>query len=156
MNEVLSWPAWKSGSLRIFRWSGTVVLIPSMTVISSVRRMRAIASLAVAAVHDDLGDHRVVVRRHGALGVRERIDAHARTARHVERVDDAGRRREGLGILGVDAALDRVAGERDVALLERRAARPAAIRICSFTMSMPVTISVTGCSTWRRVFISMK
>ena len=33
---------------------------------------------------------------------------------------------------------------------------PAAMRICSFTMSMPVTISVTGCSTWRRVFISMK
>ena len=33
---------------------------------------------------------------------------------------------------------------------------PAAIRICSLTMSMPVTISVTGCSTWRRVFASMK
>ena len=33
---------------------------------------------------------------------------------------DAGRRRERLGILGVDAALDRVAGERDVALLERQ------------------------------------
>ena len=44
MNAVLSRPAWKSGSLRIFRCSGTVVLMPSMTVISSVRRMRAIAS----------------------------------------------------------------------------------------------------------------
>jgi hypothetical protein len=33
---------------------------------------------------------------------------------------------------------------------------PPAIRICSFTMSTPVTISVTGCSTWTRVFISMK
>ncbi len=33
---------------------------------------------------------------------------------------------------------------------------PAAIRICSFTRSMPVIISVTGCSTWIRVFISMK
>ena len=33
---------------------------------------------------------------------------------------DAGRRRERLGILGVDAALDRVAGERHVALLERQ------------------------------------
>ena len=31
---------------------------------------------------------------------------------------------------------------------------PAAIRICSRTMSMPVTISVTQCSTWTRVFIS--
>ncbi len=33
---------------------------------------------------------------------------------------------------------------------------PAAMRICFCTMSMPVTISVTGCSTWMRVFISMK
>ena len=33
---------------------------------------------------------------------------------------------------------------------------PAATRICSFTRSTPVIISVTGCSTWMRVFISMK
>ena len=33
---------------------------------------------------------------------------------------------------------------------------PAAMRICICTMSMPVTISVTGCSTCTRVFISMK
>jgi hypothetical protein len=33
---------------------------------------------------------------------------------------------------------------------------PAAILICSLTRSMPVIISVTGCSTWMRVFISMK
>ena len=33
---------------------------------------------------------------------------------------------------------------------------PAATRICSFTRSIPVTSSVTGCSTWMRVFISMK
>ena len=33
---------------------------------------------------------------------------------------------------------------------------PAAMRSCIWTMSMPVIISVTGCSTWTRVFISMK
>jgi hypothetical protein len=33
---------------------------------------------------------------------------------------------------------------------------PAAIMICAFTRSTSVTISVTGCSTWMRVFISMK
>ena len=33
---------------------------------------------------------------------------------------------------------------------------PAAVRICSNTRSMSVIISVTGCSTWMRVFISMK
>ena len=44
MNAVPSRPATKSGSARILRCRGTVVLMPSMTVISSVRRMRAIAS----------------------------------------------------------------------------------------------------------------
>ena len=34
--------------------------------------------------------------------------------------------------------------------------RPEAIAICSFTMSTPLTISVTGCSTCMRVFISRK
>ena len=33
---------------------------------------------------------------------------------------------------------------------------PAAMRICAFTRSIPVTSSVTGCSTWIRVFISIK
>ena len=40
----------KSGSLRIFRCSGIVVRMPSTTVISSVRFMRAIGFLPVAAV----------------------------------------------------------------------------------------------------------
>src|SRR5678815_4939209 len=38
----------------------------------------------------------------------------------------------------------------------KRSFCPAAMRICSCTMSMPVIISVTGCSTCTRVFISMK
>ena len=33
---------------------------------------------------------------------------------------------------------------------------PAATRICACTRSMPLMASVTGCSTWRRVFISME
>jgi hypothetical protein len=45
--------------------------------------------------------------------------------------------------------------EDDVFLGERQRP-PAAMRICSRTRSMPVMASVTGCSTCRRVFISMK
>ena len=33
---------------------------------------------------------------------------------------------------------------------------PSAMRIWAFTMSRPVTISVTVCSTWMRGFTSMK
>ena len=60
-----------------------------------------------------------------------------------------------VGILGVDPALDRVAPE-PVSSAGKLSGSPAATRICSFTRSKPVTISVTGCSTWIRVFISMK
>jgi hypothetical protein len=48
-----------------------------------------------------------------------------------------------------------VAARHDIALAQRQPS-PAAMRIWYWTMSMPVTISVTGCSTWTRVFISMK
>src|SRR5262249_57756728 len=74
--------------------------------------------LAVAAVRDDLGDHRIVVRRDRALSVRERFDTDARPARRTERANHARRRNERVRVLGVDAALDGVAGERDLALLE--------------------------------------
>ena len=57
--------------------------------------------------------------------------------------------------LGVDPALDRVAAKLELSW-ETESCSPAAIRTCSRTMSMPVTISVTQCSTWTRVFISRK
>jgi hypothetical protein len=43
-----------------------------------------------------------------------------------------------------------------MSLCLKRSFSPAATRICSCTMSMPVIISLTGCSTCTRVFISMK
>ena len=58
-------------------------------------------------------------------------------------------------MLRIDPALDGVTSIRTSLCLTDSGA-PAAIRICSFTRSMPVIISVTGCSTWIRVFISMK
>ena len=112
--------------------------------------------LARVAVRDDLADHRVVVRRHEVVLVRVRVDADAGAARRVPRRDAPRRRHERLRVLGVDPAFDRVA-----AAARRRAGGSAASgrrrsRICSCTMSMPVMSSVTGCSTWTRVFISMK
>ena len=48
-----------------------------------------------------------------------------------------------------------MAAQADV-LLRTEIGSPCAIRICSRTRSSPVTSSVTVCSTWIRVFISMK
>ena len=67
------------------------------------------ASRAGVGMHDELGDQRVVVRRHDAFGVLRRIDAHAIAAGNVEGGDLAGGGRELLRMLGVDAALDGVA-----------------------------------------------
>jgi len=58
-------------------------------------------------------------------------------------------------ILGQDTELDGVAGGDDVRLV-MPSGSPAAILICIATMSMPVHISVIGCSTWMRQLISMK
>ena len=59
-------------------------------------------------------------------------------------------------VLGVEAHLDRVARRTVPATLGRRGRRPSATATCSSTRSTPGTSSVTGCSTWRRVFISRK
>src|SRR5262245_11579694 len=52
--------------------------------------------------------------------MRKGLDPNARTTRNAEHVNDAGRRDQGLRIFGIDPALDRVAGERHLALLERQ------------------------------------
>ena len=64
---------------------------------------------AVAAMNNQLGDQRIVVRRHHALGVQRRIHAHAVAAGHVEGRNLACRRGKFDRMLSVDAALDRVA-----------------------------------------------
>ena len=111
---------------------------------------------AGAAVHDQLADQRIVVRRDRiAL-----IDAPNRRARRRRPADDnrrcgPGEGRKVDGMLGVDAAFDGVAAKRMSSCVSD-SGEPAAMRICSLTRSTPVIISVTGCSTWMRVFISMK
>ena len=73
-----------------------------------------------------------------------------------QRLSVPGRRAEiAFGVLGVDAEFDRATGP-SAAAGANDSRSPAATRNCSATRSMPVTISVTGCSTWMRVFISMK
>ena len=113
--------------------------------------------LAVGRPDDQLGQHRVVVdgdlrrprrrrrpparRGRRASGAARSCPARARSAARGPRRRGAPRRR------------GRAAGRRRT---RGRAARPSATRICACTRSRPVTSSVTGCSTCRRVFISRK
>ena len=111
---------------------------------------------AVAAVDDELGDQRVVVGRDDALGVLRRVDADAVAAGNVEGGDLAGGRRE---LCGCSALMRHsMAWPRISSFAGRMASSrsPAAMRNCALTRSTPVMASVTGCSTWMRVFISMK
>ena len=141
----------------ICRCSGIVVLIGADVEFAQRPLHRGDRFGARRAVHDQLADHAVVVRRDAVAGVDVRIQPHARAAGHAQFLDHAGRGGEIAGwVFGVDAALDRVAGLLDVLLLEATAARPTAMRICSLIRSMPVTCSVTGCSTWMRAFTSRR
>ena len=77
--------------------------------------------VAIAPVHDELGDHRVVERWHGVPSIGMRIHAHAVAARHVEYVDLSRRRLEvPHRVLGVHAALDHVPAQRRGLLLPHR------------------------------------
>ena len=76
------------------------------------------AFVATAAVHNQLGDHRIVVGRDRVAGIEAGIDAHAQAARRVIVGDETRAGHECLGILGVDSALDGVALDHDVVLRE--------------------------------------
>ena len=113
--------------------------------------------LAVRAPDDELAEQRVVVRRHLVARVEVRVHPDARAARGVVALDDAGAGPEVVRrVLGVDAELDGVAARARCPTGAARAARPRRSAIWSATRSMPVSISVTGCSTWIRQLISMK
>ena len=105
---------------------------------------------------DQLAEHGVVERRKGvAIAVTE-VVAQARPVRGrgAARCGPVEGRIVAEGVFGIQSALDGVPAQSDVLLPQRRV-RPAAISIWCRTRSIPVTSSVTGCSTWKRAFISM-
>ena len=152
-------PSTKHGCARSARWKPISVVTPSITNSSSARSMRRRARSRSASQTHELGDQRVVERRRPPTpSVDARVDAHARAppARGSAVIVPGAGRNPLARVLGVDPALDRVAREADVLLARTTAARRRRSSICSRTRSMPVTSSVTVCSTWMRVFISRK
>ena len=81
----------------------------------------------ILAVDDQLGDHRIVVRRDLVAGAHAGVHAHRRRRSPAPRRCDerADRRQEAaVRILGVDARLDRVTAKRELVLpLRQRLAR---------------------------------
>ena len=105
---------------------------------------------------NDLGDHRIVERRHRVALPHTGIDPGEFGRREAQSMQGPGlRQKSALRILGIEPCLDRMPVEDEV-LLAKRERLAGSDPDCHSTRSSPVTASVTGCSTWRRVFISMK
>src|SRR5205823_10262530 len=66
---------------------------------------------AVGAISDQLCYQRIIKRRDDAISVDPCVHADSNAAGHVEAGDAAGRGNEGLRILRIDAAFDRVAAQ---------------------------------------------
>ena len=108
-------PARTSGRSSSSRRNDLLVVPPlTMTTIwASARRSRAKRLFAVGAVGDDLGDHRVVLRRDHVTFGDSRVDPDSRADRQDERVDGSrGRGETAMRILGVETGFDGVAGRR--------------------------------------------
>ena len=76
--------------------------------VERVAQLRDAPASRVVAVHDDLGEHRVVVRRDLGAALDPGVDAHVRrgSVTSVSRPELGWKSR--AGILGVEARLDRV------------------------------------------------
>ena len=111
---------------------------------------------AVRAVRDDLGQQRVVERRHRRADARRRCPRGPSPGRSNAVTTPVEGRKPARGVLGDDPQLHRPARRAGRPPARTRAARPAATRSCCSTRSRPVTASVTGCSTCRRALTSRK
>ena len=124
--------------------------------LSSARTSRRRASSRSAPKRDHLGEQRVVVGRRPSRRLDAAVDAHALarqgTTRRCVR-SRAGSRPQDPRRRAAPRSRGRGSATSDCA---NGSGRPCATWNCSRTRSMPVTHSVTGCSTWMRVFISRK
>ena len=138
--------------------NSTLLATPTMRYCASALFIRASALGAIGAVDDQLGDHRVVERRDRVALLDAGVDAHRIALRRRREMDQApGRRQEALVRDPRRRCAPRSRGrEMASSSCVSGSASPKATRSCHSTRSSPVIISVTGCSTCRRVFISMK
>lgn len=111
--------------------------------------------LARRRMDDELGDQGIVMRRNAITRRHMGIDPHAGAARQVKMGDEAWAGNEVVRVLGIDAALDRMSLADNVFLRNFKRMTESDEKLLAHQIH-PEVISVTGCSTCRRVFISMK
>ena len=151
-----NWPPWKRRAVHDLLMERNVVWMPPMRY-SRQRPAHPQDRLGARLAPDDqLREQRVVEEADFPAGVDAALQPHARPGRLAQAGDAPGLRQEVVvRVFGVDAALDGVPFER-MSSWSSAARRPAGDRELLLDDVDAVTISVTGCSTWSRVFISRK
>ena len=157
MNPVCVAPAANAGCARTSCRKARFVVGPRMTVSRSATRSRRTATSRSGPQRGELREQRVVLDR----APRCRSRCRSRRARPGPWARAAAGSRPALGrkpAAGSSAhTRTSMAWPRLVtSAWANPSGSPRATRSCAATRSMPVTHSVTGCSTWRRVFISRK
>src|SRR2546422_2173476 len=155
-NPVSYRPATKSGWNSAARWKGSDVGMPATLISSNARRIRPIASsrsrpYAITFASRESYSLGTVIPEKSAESTRIPGPAGSRTS--------ATRPLAGMNPASGSSAVMRhsmAAPLLEIWSCVNGSGSPAAIRSCSATRSRPVTISVTGCSTCRRVFTSRK
>ncbi len=156
MKEVVKVPAWKAWWRISIRKKGRVVLVPLIQILSSACFMLIIASWRSLPVTISLA----IMESYDAT-----MDDPARTPVSILTPGPSGRLSfsifpgAGAKPACTSSAFIRHSMAHPASFTSfclRVSSSPEAIRICCSMRSMPVIISVTGCSTWMRVFISMK
>ena len=123
----------------------------------SARPRRSQRHFARRIPDDQLAEQGVVERRNRIAGIKHRIEARAHAAGNLQRGRPCrATGRNSCAVLRIDANLDGVSADARRRFAGSASGSPPAMSIISRTRSIPVIISVTGCSTWMRVFISMK
>ena len=161
-NRVCTLPAAKSGWPRMACRKAMLVSTPSMRNSLSAREVRAdgVPEVVRRRMTDHLGEQRIERQAGLVAGVAEAVGAHARPARGLVGGERAGGRQNGAVVahrLHAHPGLHSVAAWRRRSRRVRvpRSSRPRPASTARWTMSTPVTSSVTVCSTWSRALVSM-
>lgn len=110
---------------------------------------------AVHTESDEFGDQRVVVAGHDPILIGGRIDSDTRPARGIVSCDFARRWPKGHGVFGIEATFQAMASGLYFFLSQSQSLSSGNLDLFFDNIDSRDHLS-DGCSTWTRVFISMK
>ena len=147
----------KKGRDSSSKWKATLVTTPPIFRLLQRPPHPCYGFRPIAPPGYHLGQKGVVIGRHDVAWKEVGVHPDAGPAWRDEAVYRPGARSKTPGrILGIHTAFYRVSAEKDIFLADIQSAPPPRYVSAILPGRSPCIISDTGCSTWIRVFISMK